>query len=200
LPQDLPDAAVGETDTPQHVLVIAEKGMRIPDVISSIPYYIPQPPDGRWEMDLTILKSSKDLSNIEPTKGLNRKEVTVDGWTELPNHRIALPFDHSRENFGVQSGDANDKPIIHGCVYILIELRGIQFVIHAVGRLNGKEDVGLRNSRTTKRLGYGVDEFGDTSKYFHVIASTPTRILGGTEAEPIGTCRSDAYYRNEFLT
>jgi hypothetical protein len=28
LPQDLPDVAVGETDKPQHVLVIAEKGTR----------------------------------------------------------------------------------------------------------------------------------------------------------------------------
>ncbi|KAF2839911.1 hypothetical protein M501DRAFT_991901 [Patellaria atrata CBS 101060] len=154
LPQDLPDAAVGETDKPQHVLVIAEKGTRVPDVISSIPYYIPQPPDGKWEMDLTILK-------------------------------IPLPFDNSLGNFGVSSLDADDKPVINGCVYILIELRGIQFVIHAIGRLNGKEDVGLRNSRTTKRLRYGVDEFGDTSKYLHVIASTPIRILQGTVAEPI---------------
>ena len=194
LPQDLPDAAVGETDKPQHVLVIAEKGTRVPDVISSIPYYIPQPPDGKWEMDLTILKSDKDLSGIEPTKGLNHKEVTADGWVQLPIHRIPLPFDNSLENFGVSSVDADDKPVINGCVYILIELRGIQFVIHAIGRLNGKEDVGLRNSRTTKRLGYGVDEFGDTSKYFHVIASTPIRILQGTEAEPIGMCGSDAHH------
>ncbi|KAE9986994.1 hypothetical protein EG328_004126 [Venturia inaequalis] len=185
LPQDLPDVAVGETDKPQHVLVIAEKGMRVPDVISSIPYYIPQPPDGKWEMDLTILKSDKELSGIEPTKGLNHKEVTADGWTELPTHRITLPFDSSLRNFGVSSVDADDKPVTNGCVYILIELRGIQFVIHAIGRLNGREDVGLRNSRTTKRLGYGVDEFGDTSNYFHVIASTPIRILQGTEAEPI---------------
>ncbi|MCJ1422362.1 hypothetical protein MMC29_000242 [Sticta canariensis] len=169
LPQDLPDVA----------------GTRVPDIISSIPYYIPQPPDGKWEMDLTILKSDKDLSGVEPTKGLNHKEVTADGWTELPTHRISLPFDNSLGNFGVSSVDVDDKPIINGCVYILIELRGIQFVIHAIGRLNGKEDVGLRNSRTTKRLGYGVDEFGDTSKYFHVIASTPIRILQGTEAEPI---------------
>ncbi len=160
-------------DKPQHVLVIAEKGTRVPDVISSIPYYIPQPPDGKWEMDLTILKSDKDLSGIEPTKGLNHKEVTADSWTELPSHRIALPFDNSIENFGVSSVDTDEKPVINGCVYILIELRGIQFVIYAIGRLNGKEDAGLRNSRTTKRLGYGVDEFGDTSKYFHVIASNP---------------------------
>jgi hypothetical protein len=74
LPQDLPDVAVGETDKPQHVLVIAEKGTRAPDVISSIPYYIPQPSDGKWEMDLTILKSDTDLSGIEPTKGLNHKK------------------------------------------------------------------------------------------------------------------------------
>jgi hypothetical protein len=98
LPQDLPDAAVGETDKPQHVLVIAEKGTRVPDVISSIPYYIPQPPDGKWEMDLTILKSDKDLSGIEPTKGLNHKEVTADGWVQLPIHRIPLPFDNSLGN------------------------------------------------------------------------------------------------------
>jgi hypothetical protein len=193
LPQDLPDAAVGETDKPQHVLVIAEKGTRVPDVISSIPYYIPQPSDGKWEMNLTILKSDKDLSGIEPNQGLNHKEDIVDGWTELPTHQITLPFDNSIRNFGVPSVDANDKPVINGCVYILIELRGIQFVIHAIGRLNGKEDVGLRNSRTTKRLGYGVDEFGDTSKYFHVIASTPTKSLRGTEVDPIGTWRSNAY-------
>lgn len=192
LPQDLPDAVEGETDKPRHVLVIAEKGTRVPDIISSIPYYIPQPPDGKWEMNLTILKSDKDLSGIEPTKGLDHKDVIVDGWTELPTHRIALPFDNSLANFGVRSVDADGKPVINGYVYILIELRGIQFVIHAIGRINGKEDVGLRNSRTTKRLGYGVDQFGDTSKYFHVIASTSTRILRGTEAEPIGTCGSDA--------
>jgi len=88
-------------------------------------------------MDLTILKSDKDLSGIEPIKGLNHKEVTADGWTELPTHRIALPFDNSPGNFGVSSVDADDKPVINGCVYILIELRGIQFVIHAIGRLNG---------------------------------------------------------------
>jgi hypothetical protein len=87
--------------------------------------------------------------------------------------------------------DADDKQIINGCVYILIELRGIQFVIYAISRLNGKEDIGLRNSRTIKRLRYVVDEFGDTSKYFHVISSTPIRILQGTETEPIGTYRSD---------
>jgi len=129
------------------------------------------------EMDLTISKSHKDLSGVESTKGLDHKEVTADGWTELLTHRIALPFDISLGNFGVSSVDTDDKPIINGCVYILIELRGIQFVIHTIGRLNGKEDVGLRNSRTTKRLGYGVDEFGDTSKYSHVIASTSIRIL-----------------------
>ncbi|KAF2761261.1 hypothetical protein EJ05DRAFT_497810 [Pseudovirgaria hyperparasitica] len=185
LPQDPPDVGVGETDKPQRVLVIGEKGTQVPDIISSIPYYIPQPPDGKWEMDLTILKSDKDLSGVEPTKGLNHKEVTADGWTELSTHRIPLPFDKSLENFGVSSVDVDNKPIINGCVYILIELRGIQFVIHAIGRSNGKEDVGLRNSRTTKRLGYGVDESGDTSKYFHVMASTPIRILQGTEVEPI---------------
>jgi hypothetical protein len=115
-------------------------------------------------MNLTILKSDTDLSGIEPTMRLNRKEVTADGWTELPTGRIALPFDNSLRNFGVSSVDADDEPTINGCVYILIELRGIQFVIHAIARLNGKEDVGLHNSRTTKRLGYGVDEFGDTSQ------------------------------------
>jgi hypothetical protein len=30
-------------------------------------------------MDLTILKSDKDLSSIEPTKGLNHKEATANG-------------------------------------------------------------------------------------------------------------------------
>ena len=193
LPQDLPDVAVGETDKPQHVLVIAEKDTRVPDVILSIPYYIPQPSDGKWEMDLTILKSDMDLSGIEPTKGLNHKEVTADGWTELPTHRITLPFDDSLRNFGVTSADVDGSPIANGCVYILIELRGIQFVIHAIGRLNGEEDVGLHNSRTTKRLGYGVDEFGDTSQYFHVITSTPIRLLQGTEAEHIGTCGNDIH-------
>jgi len=123
---------------------------------------------------------------------LNHKEATADGWAELPAHRIVLLFDNSLGNFGVSSVDADDKPVINGCVYILIELRGIQFVIHAIGRLNGKEDVGLRNSRTIKCLGYGVDEFGDTSKYFHVISSTPIRMLQGTETEPIGTYGSEA--------
>ena len=89
--------------------------------------------------------------------------------------------------------DADGKPVVNGCVYILIELRGIQFVIHAIGRLNGEEDVGLHNSRTTKRLGYGVGEFGDTSQYFHVITSTPIRLLQGTEAEHIGTCGNDIH-------
>jgi hypothetical protein len=51
--------------------------------------------------------------------------------------------------------------------------------------MNSKENIGLRNSRTTKRLSYGVDKFGDTSKYFHVIASTPTRLLRETEVDPI---------------
>jgi hypothetical protein len=50
-------------------------------------------------MDLTILKSDKELSGIEPTKGLNHKEVTADGWAELPTHRIALPFENSLGNF-----------------------------------------------------------------------------------------------------
>jgi len=185
LPLDLPDVAVGESDKPQHVSVIAEMGKRVPDVIPSIPYYIPRPHDGEWEINLTVLKSDKDLSDIEPTEGLNRKEVSADGWTELHTHRISLPFDNSIKNFGVSGVGADGKRIINGCVYILLELRGIQFVIHAIDRLNGKEDVGLRNSRTTKRLGYGVDEFGDTTKYFHIVTSTPTRILRGTEAEPI---------------
>lgn len=71
--------------------------------------------------------------------------------------------------------------------------------MHAIGRLDGKEDVGLHNSRTTNRLGYGVDEFGDTSQYFHVIASNPMRLLQGTEAEPIGTYESDAYRSNSSI-
>lgn len=144
-------------------------------------------------MDLTILKLDKDLSGIEPIKVLNYKEVTADGWTELLTYRIPLPFNNSLGNFGVSSVDTDNKPVINGCVYILIELRGIQFVIHAIGRLNSKEDVGLRNSRTTKRLRYRVNEFRDTSKYFHVVTSTPIRILQGTKTEPIGTYRSNVY-------
>lgn len=186
LPQDLPDAVVRATDKPQHVLVIGEKGNRVPDIIASIPYYIPQPPDGDWEIDLTILKSDRDLSGVELTKGLDRKEVSVDGWTELPSHKISLPFNTSFRNFKLRDVDVKGQSVINGYVYILIELRGVQFVIHAIGRLDGKEDVGLRNSRTIKRLGYGVDEFGDTSKYFHVMRSTPITILQGTEVDAIG--------------
>jgi len=147
-------------------------------------------------MDLTIPKSDKDLSGIEPTTGLNHKEVTADSWTELPTHRISLLFDRSVGNFGVSGVDADDKPVINGCVYILIELRGIQFVIHAIGRLNGKEDVCLRDARTIKRPGYGVDEFGDTSKYFHVILSTPIRILQGTETK--SSSRPNLYSRMHY--
>jgi len=147
LPQDLPDVAVGETDKPQHVLVIAEKGTRVPDIISSIPYYIPQPPDGKWEMDLTILKSDKDLSGVEPTKGLNHKEVTADGWTELPTHRIPLPFDNSLGNFGVSSVDIDDKPIINGCVYILIELPGL--LLHSLRYIGSLEQLLRRKGGPT---------------------------------------------------
>jgi hypothetical protein len=85
LPQDLLETAVGESDKPQHVLVLAEKGTRVPNVISSIPYYIPQPHDEEWEINLMILKSDKNLSNIEPTKGLNHKQVSAGSWIE---HRL----------------------------------------------------------------------------------------------------------------
>jgi hypothetical protein len=73
-------------------------------------------------MDLTILKLDKNLSDIEPTRGLNYKEVTVNSWTKLPTHRITLPFNHLLGNFRIHSIDVNNKPVIHGCIYILIEL------------------------------------------------------------------------------
>lgn len=167
-------------------------GKRVPDVIPSIPYCTPQPHDGEWEINLTILKSDKDLSDVEPTERLNRKEVSADGWTELPAHKIALPFDNSGEKFGVSGVDADGKPIINGCVYHSLRIARNSIRNSCHWSLNGKEDVGLRNSRTNKRLVYRVDDFGDTTKYFYVITSTPTRILRGTEAEPIGTCESDA--------
>jgi len=62
---DLDNVSVGENDKPQHVLVFAEKNDRVPRVIHSIPYYIPEPQDGKWEINLTILKSYKDLSGVE---------------------------------------------------------------------------------------------------------------------------------------
>ena len=40
---DFPDKV--QANKPQHVLVIAENGTRVPDVISCIPYHIPQPPE-----------------------------------------------------------------------------------------------------------------------------------------------------------
>ncbi|TID25780.1 hypothetical protein E2P81_ATG03567 [Venturia nashicola] len=100
---------------------------------------------------------------------------------------------HAQEVLGL--GELEDIDFWNGAA---AELRGLQFVIYAIGRLNRKEDVGLRNSRTTKRLGYGVDEFEDTSKYFHLMASTPTRILRGTEVEPIEIdSESDGYKMDE---
>src|SRR5437762_5817660 len=70
LGQDLDSASVGESDKPEHILVFAEKGEQVPKFIRSIPYYIPEPLDGKWEINLTILKSSKDLSGVQPEKGL----------------------------------------------------------------------------------------------------------------------------------
>jgi hypothetical protein len=137
-------------------------------------------------MDLTILKSGKNLSDIEPIRSLNYKKVTVDSWTELLTYRIALSFDHLLGNFEIHSVDVNNKLLIHGYIYILIKLREIQFVIYAISLMNSKENIDLRNTRITKWLGYGVDKFEDTLKYFHVISSTPTRLLGGTEVDPIG--------------
>ena len=74
---------------------------------------------------LTILESDKDLPDVAFTKGLNRREISADGWTELPAHKIFLPFNNSIQIFGVSSVDADSSLIINGCVYILLELRGI---------------------------------------------------------------------------
>jgi hypothetical protein len=182
---------VGESDKPQHVLVFAEKNEEVPLYISSIPYYIPEPQDGKWEINLTILKSSKDLSDVQPEDGLNCKVVSADGWTELPTHNIEIPFDTSIENFGIQRFDDEDRPTHReACVYLLLELRGIQFAVHALGGLDGKENERLRKLHTFKRQGYNVHGFDDTKKYYHVITSTPTKILGGTAVEPIGKCEA----------
>ena len=128
-------------------------------------------------MDLTILKSDKDLSGVEPIKGLNYKEVTADEQTELLIYRIPFPFNNSLGNFRVSSIDIDEKPIINGYIYIFIELQGIQFVIYTINHLNSKEDISLYNSYTTKHFRYGVNKFRDTLKYFYIIASTPIRIL-----------------------
>jgi hypothetical protein len=188
LGQDLDSAKVGTSEKPKHVLVLAEKGKQVPKFIRSIPYYIQEPEDGKWEINLTILKSSKDLSGIQPEKGLDHKVVSAaDGWTELPAHNIVLPFDTSIEDFGIQCFDDQARPTHReACVYLVLELRGIQCVIHAIGRRHGKEDVSCRNVLAFKSRGYQVHGFDDTTKYFHVRKSTPTRILGGSEEEPIG--------------
>lgn len=184
---------MGKSDKPQHVLVFAEKNEQIPDATSSIPYYIPEPPDGQWEINLTILRSAKNLSGIRPEKGLNHKVVSADGWRELPPHNIVIPFDTSIKDFGIQCFDAKGRPTYReACVYLLLQLRGIQLAVHAIGRLDGKEDVGLRNLKAIKRLGYEVNSFGDSPKYFHKMTFTPTRILGESEMEQIGRCESSA--------
>ena len=48
-----------------------------------------------------ILKSSKDLSDVQPKDRLNCKVVSADGQTELPTHNIEIPFNTSIENFGI---------------------------------------------------------------------------------------------------
>jgi len=68
---------------------------------------------------------------------------------------------------------------------LALKFQGIQFDVHAMGRLDGKEDVSFRNLQTSKRQGYEVHGFNDTRKYFHVTTYTPTRILEGTQADPI---------------
>ena len=181
LGHDLDSVSVGKSDKPQHVLVFAEMNDRVPKFLDSIPYYILKPQDGKWEIDLTILKSNKDLSDEELQEGLERKIVSGDGWTPLPIRTIELPFNSSIKDFGVQRCDdeGNAAPL-EACVYLLLEFQGIQFDIHAMGRLDGKEDRSLRNLRTSKRQGYEVHGVQDTRKYFHMITSTPTRILEGT--------------------
>lgn len=76
-------------------------------------------------MDLILLKLDKDLFSVELIKGLNYKEVTANGWTKLPTYKIPLSFDNLLGNFGVLSVNVNNKLIINGYIYILIELRGI---------------------------------------------------------------------------
>lgn len=77
--QDLESASVGASEKPQHILVFAEKGQQVPKFMQSIPYYIPEPLDGRWEINLTILKSSRDLSGLQPESGLGHKVVSTRG-------------------------------------------------------------------------------------------------------------------------
>jgi hypothetical protein len=204
LGHDLDSEAVDESDKPQHVLVFAEKDKRVPNVIPSIPYYIREPLDGKWEINLTILKSGKDLSGLQPEEGLNRKIDGIDGWTELPTQNIVIPFDTSTEDFGIQRFDSGGRRPTYreACVYLLLQFQGIQFVVHARGRLDGKEDVGFRNLHTSKRNGYQVDGYDDATKYFRVVRSTPTRVLGDTVAEPVGRCENDGIlvFRTDILT
>lgn len=198
LGHDLDSAPVGESEKPQHVLVFAEKRQPVPKLIRSIPYYIQEPPDGKWEINLTVLKSGEDLSGVEPEKGLGHKVVSSKGWTELPSHNIEIPFDTSKTDFGIPRHDDKGQPTHReACVYLLLELRGIEFVVHAMGGWDGKESVSFRNLHTAKRQGYQVNGFDDKAKYFHVVTSTAIRILEGTDADPIGTFESDACHWNE---
>lgn len=54
-------------------------------------------------MDLTTLKSNKDLSGVELEKGLNRKVVGSDGRIALPARNTELPFDDSIGLWGTTS-------------------------------------------------------------------------------------------------
>jgi len=184
---DLSNAPVGKSNKPRHVLIFAEKGEEVPQYISSIPYYIHEPPDGKWEMNVTILKSMMDLSNMDVDEEVGHKVVSTEDWTELPARNIELPFNTALEDFGIQCYDDDGEPThLEACVRLLLELRGIQFVVHALGRLDGKDDGKLRNLHSFKRHGYQVHGFDDSTTYFHLITSTPTRILEGSKSKPIG--------------
>ncbi len=59
-------------------LSLRKKGKHVPKFMRSILYYITEPPDGKWEINLPILKTDKDLFHIQSEKGLNRKVVSAD--------------------------------------------------------------------------------------------------------------------------
>jgi hypothetical protein len=160
----------------------------VPDVIPAVRYDIRQPADGKWEIDVTILKSSMDLSLVEVEKNWIYKIVDVDGWSKLAVHQVALPFDNSIGSVGTLCHDSGGRPYYEACVYVLLQPRGMQFVVHAFERKDGTDDTALRNLRSFKKLGYEVDTFNDTSKYFHTKIFTPTRLLEGTRMDPIGKC------------
>jgi len=57
------------------------------------------------------------------------------------NKNIEIPFNTSIENFGIQRFDDQNRPTHReACIYLslLLELRIIQFVIHAIGGLDGR--------------------------------------------------------------